>query len=115
MPSDLRLRQGTLTPRHLARQAGIAMRQSRPQHGREPLDSPRTQRALAPRADDLGGHPERLEGFDGALCPSAAGLQERDDFQALAAALALGHVGMVCGWPGARLARNHAAWDQCLE
>ena len=50
--------------------------------------------------------------FDGALGQSAAGVQERDDFQALAAEVALGHVGMVFGWQVSRLARNHAEWYQ---
>jgi DNA invertase Pin-like site-specific DNA recombinase len=53
--------------------------------------------------------------FDGDLGQAAAGVQERDDFQALAAEVALGHVGMVCGWQVARLARNNAAWYQLLD
>jgi len=52
------------------------------------------------------------------MAPSASqqrGSQARGDFQALAAAVALGHVGLVCGWQVARLARNNAAWYQLLD
>ena len=82
---------------------------------REHLDSQLTQRALVHRAEDLGWHPERIEVFDGDLGQSATGLQERDDFKALAAEIALGHVGIVFGWQVSRLARNNAEWYQLLD
>ena len=50
--------------------------------------------------------------FDGDLGQSATGSQERGDFQALAAEVALGHVGIVFGWQVSRLARNNADWYQ---
>ena len=112
MPPELSLSPVNMTPRHLDRKAVISMRQSSPQHVREPLDRQRTQRTLLHRAAHLGWHPERIDVFDGDRGQSAAGVQERDDFQALAAEVALGHVGMVCGWQVSRLARNHAAWYQ---
>ena len=112
MPPALSLSHGKMTPRHLDRKAVISMRPSSPKHVREHLDSPRTPRTLIHRAEHLGWHPERIEVFDGDLGQSAAGVQERDDFQALAAEVALGHVGMVFGWQVSRLARNNAEWYQ---
>jgi DNA invertase Pin-like site-specific DNA recombinase len=115
MPPELSLSQVKITSRPLARKAVISMRPSSPKHVREPLDSPRTQRTLSRRADGLGWHPERMEVCDGDLGQSAAGRHERDDFQALAAEVALGHVGMVFGWQVSRLARNNAEWYQLLD
>jgi DNA invertase Pin-like site-specific DNA recombinase len=115
MPPDRSLSQGKITPRHLDRKAVIDIRQSSPKHVREHLGSQLTQRTLIHRAERLGWHPERIDVFDGDLGQAAAGVQERDDFQALAAEVALGHVGMVCGWQVARLARNNAAWYQLLD
>ena len=115
MPPDLSLRQVKITPRHLERKAVISMRQSSPKHVREHLDSQLTQRTLIRRAEHLGWHPERIEVFDGDLGQSAAGMHERDDFKALAAEVALGHVGVVFGWQVSRLARNNAEWYQLLD
>ena len=112
MTSTLHLSQGKLTPRHLERQAVLYMRQSSPQQVRDHLDSQLTQRALVERAQSLGWHADRIEVCDGALGQSATGGQEREDCKALAAEVALGHVGVVFGWPVSRLARNHAACYQ---
>src|SRR5215471_6656605 len=115
MPPDLSLSQVKITPRHLDRKAVISIRQSSPKHVREHLDSQLTQRTLIHRAAHLGWHPERIDVFDGDLGQSAAGGQERDDFKALAAEVALGHVGIVFGWQVSRLARNNAEWYQLLD
>jgi DNA invertase Pin-like site-specific DNA recombinase len=115
MSPDLSLRQVKMTSRHLERKAVISMRQSSPKPVREPLDSQLTQRTLIRRAAHLGWHPERIEVFDGDLGQSAAGMHERDDFQALAAEIALGHVGVVFGWQVSRLARHNAEWYQLLD
>src|SRR5215470_5340270 len=93
-----------ITPRHLDRKAVIYIRQSSPKQVREHLDSQLTQRTLIHRAEHLGWHPDRIDVFDGDLGQSAAGVQERDDFKALAAEVALGHVGIVFGWQVSRLA-----------
>ena len=85
MPPDLSLSQVKITPRHLERKAVISIRQSSPKQVREHLDSQLTQRTLIRRAEHLGWPPERIEVFDGDLGQSAAGMQERDDFKALAA------------------------------
>ena len=97
------------------RKAVISIRQSSPKQVREHLDSQLTQRTLIHRAEHLGWHPERIDVFDGDLGQSAAGVQERDDFKALAAEVALGHVGIVFGWQVSRLARNNAEWYQLLD
>jgi DNA invertase Pin-like site-specific DNA recombinase len=115
MPPDLTLSQVKLTLRHLERQAVIYIRQSSPKQVREHVDSQLTQRALVGRAQSLGWHPERIAVFDGDLGQSATGIHERDDFKALAAEIALGHVGAVFGWQVSRLARNNAEWYQLLD
>src|SRR5215470_3764285 len=115
MPPDLSLSQVKITPRHLDRKAVISIRQSSPKQVREHLDSQLTQRTLIHWAAHLGWHPERIDVFDGDLGQSAAGVQERDDFKALAAEVALGHVGIVFGWQVSRLARNNAEWYQLLD
>ena len=115
MHPDLHLSQVKITPRHLERKAVIYIRQSSPKQVREHLDSQLTQRALAGRAQSLGWHSERIDVFDGDLGQSATGSQERGDFRALAAEVALGHVGIVFGWQVSRLARNNADWYQLLD
>lgn len=115
MTSTLHLSQVKLTPRHLERKAVIYIRQSSPKQVRDPLDSQLTQRALVDRAQSLGWHADRIEVFDGDLGQSATGGQEREDFKALAAEVALGHVGVVLGWQVSRRARNNAEWYQLLD
>jgi DNA invertase Pin-like site-specific DNA recombinase len=115
MHPDLNLSQVKITPRHLERKAVVYIRQSSPKQVREHLDSQLTQRALVGRAHSLGWHPERIAVFDGDLGQSATGSQERGDFTALAAEVALGHVGIVFGWQVSRLARNNADWYQLLD
>ncbi len=114
MTSTLHLSQVKLTPRHLERKAVIYIRQSSPKQVRDHLDSQLTQRALVDRAQSLGWHADRIEVFDGDLGQSATGGQEREDFKALAAEVALGHVGVVFGWQVSRLARNNAEWYQII-
>ena len=109
------LSQVNITSLHLERKAVIYIRQSSPKQVREHLDSQLTQRTLVRRAQSLGWHPERIEVFDGDLGQSATGVQERDAFKALAAEVALGHVGIVFGWQVSRLARNNAEWYQLLD
>ncbi len=104
-----------ITPQHLERKAVIYIRQSSPKQVREHLDSQLTQRALLERAQALGWHRERIEVLDDDLGHSAAQAQGRDGFKALAAEVALGHVGMVFGWDVSRLARNNADWYQLLD
>jgi DNA invertase Pin-like site-specific DNA recombinase len=104
-----------LAPHHLERKAVISIRQSSPKQVREQLDSQLTQRALVERAEQLGWPADRIEIFAGDLGQSASSAQERDDCKALAAEIALGHVGVVFGWQVSRLARNNADWYQLLD
>ena len=115
MHAHLHLSQMKITPFHLERKAVIYIRQSSPKQVREHLDSQLTQRTLVERAQSLGWYPDRIEVFDGDLGQSATGVQARDDFKALAAEVALGHVGIVFGWQVSRLARNNAEWYQLLD
>jgi DNA invertase Pin-like site-specific DNA recombinase len=115
MAANLNLNPVKLTPQHLERKAVISIRPSSPKQVREHVDSQLTQRTLVDRAHHLGWHADRIEVFDGALGQSATGQAERGDFKALAAAIALGHVGVVFGWQVSRLARNNAAGYPLLD
>lgn len=115
MNVNLSLAQSKITPGHLERKAVIYIRQSSPKQVREHVDSQLNQRALIERAQALGWHPERIEVLDGDLGQSATSVHGRDDFKALAAEVALGHVGIVFGWDVSRLARNNADWYQLLD
>ena len=115
MNANLSLAQSKITAHHLERKAVIYIRQSSPKQVRENVDRQLNQRALVERAQDLGWHPERIEVLDGDLGQSATTPHGRGDFNALAAAVALGHVGIVFGWDVSRLARNNADWYQLLD
>jgi DNA invertase Pin-like site-specific DNA recombinase len=115
MNVNIALTQVRITPQHLERKAVIYIRQSSAKQVRENFDSQLNQRALTERAQALGWHRERIEVFDGDLGQSGAHIQGRDDFKALAAEVALGHVGIVFGWEVSRLARNNADWYQLLD
>jgi len=115
MNANLNLAQAKITPLQLERKAVVYIRQSSPKQVREHVDSQLTQRALAERARSLGWHPERIEILAGDLGQSATQTQSRDDFKALAAEVALGHVGIVFSWDVSRLARNNTDWYQLLD
>jgi DNA invertase Pin-like site-specific DNA recombinase len=115
MNSPTGLAQAKVQPAHLARRALVYIRQSSPKQVRENRGSQLNQRALVERARELGWHPERIEVLDGDLGQSGAVSAGRQDFQALTAAVALGHVGIVLGWEVSRLARNNADWYQLLD
>jgi DNA invertase Pin-like site-specific DNA recombinase len=104
-----------ITSKHLERKAIVYVRQSSPKQVREHIDSQLSQRALVERAQHLGWHPDRIEVLDKDLGISASQAQCRDDFKALAAEVALGHVGIVFGWDVSRLARNNVDWYQLLD
>jgi DNA invertase Pin-like site-specific DNA recombinase len=104
-----------ISPTHLERQAIVYVRQSSPKQVRENQESQANQRALVERAQTLGWHRERIVVLDADLGQSAAQVAGRDDFKALAAEVALGHVGILFGWEVSRLARNNADWYQLLD
>src|SRR5579871_107398 len=104
-----------ITPTHLERQAIIYIRQSTTKQVRLTTESQRNQRALVERALALGWKGERIVILDADLGQSGASTTGRDDFTQLAAAVALGHVGILFGWEVSRLARNNADWYHLLD
>lgn len=112
---NINLVNNKITSSHLERKAVVYLRQSTPKQVRENFDSQLCQRTLIERAQNLGWHRDRIEVLDGDLGQSASQAQCRDDFKALAAEVALGHVGIVFGWDVSRLARNNADWYQLLD
>jgi DNA invertase Pin-like site-specific DNA recombinase len=107
-----------ITPRHLARQALIYVRQSSPTQVQRHPESARRQYALAERAQRLGWTPEHITVIDEDQGKSGAGsaaAQGRDGFAQLVSAVGLGEVGLVLALEVARLARNSAEWYRLLE
>lgn len=104
-----------ITSKHTERKAIVYLRQSSQKQVREHIDSQLSQRTLAERAKTLGWHSSRVEVFDADLGLSANQAECRDDFKAMIAEVALGHVGIVFGWDVSRLARNNADWYQLLD
>jgi DNA invertase Pin-like site-specific DNA recombinase len=70
---------------------------------------------LAQRAEALGWSSERIEVIDTDLAQSGQDSQYRTGFQALVAAVSLGHVGIIFGYEVSRLARNNSDWYHLLD
>jgi len=104
-----------ITSVHLERLAIVYIRQSSTKQVRHNQESQLNQRALVERAQALGWHQQRVKVLDADLGQSAAHAAGRTDFKALAAEVALGHVGIIFGWEVSRLARNNADWYQLLD
>ncbi len=104
-----------ITPVHLERSAIVYVRQSSLKQVRQNQESQLNQRSLVERAQTLGWHQERIKVLDADLGQSAASTEGRDDFKALTAEVALGHVGIIFGWEVSRLARNNADWYRLLD
>ena len=104
-----------ITTVHLQLLAVVYIRQSSGKQVRQNQESQFNQRALVHRAEALGWHPQRIQVLDGDLGQSGASTAGRDDFKALAAEVALGHVGIVFGWEVSWLARNNADWYHLLD
>ncbi len=104
-----------ITASHLERLAIVYVRQSSAKQVRQNQESQLNQRALVERAQALGWHRQRIQVLDADLGQSAAHADGRDDFKALAAEVALGHVGIIFGWEVSRLARNNSDWYQLLD
>jgi DNA invertase Pin-like site-specific DNA recombinase len=104
-----------ITPAHLELQAIIYVRQSSPKQVRQNQESQFNQRALVERAEALGWHRDRIVVLDADLGQSAREADGRLDFKALAAEVALGHVGIIFGWEVSRLARNNSDWYHLLD
>ena len=97
MPHEFSLSQVKITPRHLERKHVISFNELPASKcgSISTVNSRSAPWSVGPNT--WVGISERIEVFDGDLGPSAAGSQERDDFQALAAEVAVGHVGIVFG------------------
>jgi DNA invertase Pin-like site-specific DNA recombinase len=104
-----------ILPTHLERRAVIYIRQSSTKQVRLNTESPINQRALVDRALALGWSRDRITVLEGDQGHSAASTVGRDDFTALTADVALGHIGIVFGWEVSRLARNNADWYHLLD
>jgi DNA invertase Pin-like site-specific DNA recombinase len=104
----------TITPRHLERQAVVYVRQSTPRQVREHLAGQANQYALVERAVALGWSRSRVQTIDDDLGQSGRD-GTRPGFQALVAAVSLGHVGLILAFEASRLARNNADWYRLLD
>ena len=107
-----------ITPRHLAQQALIYVRQSSPTQVLRHPESARRQYALAERAQRLGWPAEQITIIDDDQGKSGAGsaaAHEREGFARLVSAVGLGDVGLILVLEVSRLARNSAEWYRLLE
>ncbi len=107
--------QSKLSPRHLNRLAYVYVRQSSPAKVQNHRESTERQYGLAERVIALGWRPDAIVTIDDDLGHSASGLEAREGFARMAAAVALGQVGIVVGLEVSRLARNNAAWYRLLD
>jgi DNA invertase Pin-like site-specific DNA recombinase len=103
-----------ITPRHHERQAVVYVRQSTPKQVREHRAGRATQYALVDRALALGWARPRIQVLDDDLGRSGRD-GERPGFQALVAAVSLGHVGLILASEASRLARSTADWYRLLD
>ena len=103
-----------ITPRHRERQAVVYVRQSTPRQVREHRAGQANQYALVERAVALGWSRSRVQTIDDDLGQSGRD-GARPGFQALVAAVSLGHVGLVLAFEASRLARNNADWYRLLD
>ena len=104
-----------IMPQHLERQAHVYVRQSSQRQVEEHLESQKLQYQLVQRAQRLGWTREQIVVVDDDLGKSGASSSERLGFQALVAAVGLGHVGIILVTDVSRLARNCADWYQLLD
>src|SRR5215467_4806750 len=100
---------------HLARQACIYIRQSRPGQVRFNQESKERQYNLANQAKALGWMPERIRILDGDLGHSGEQATHRDDFKTLVSDVAMGQVGAIFSLEASRLARSNKDWHRLLE
>jgi hypothetical protein len=107
-----------ITPRHLAHQVLIYVRQSTPAQIQRHRESARRQYALTARAQQLGWAAEQVTIIDedqGKSSAGSAAAHERAGFGRLVSAVGLGEVGLILALEVARLARNSAEWYRLLE
>jgi DNA invertase Pin-like site-specific DNA recombinase len=104
-----------VTVEHLRREAFVYVRQSTSRQILENTESTRRQYALRDRAVALGWPIEHVHTVDKDQGRSGARAENRDGFQQLVSAVALGHAGIVFGLEVSRLARNNADWQRLVE
>ena len=104
-----------VTAAHLGRDAFLYVRQSTLRQVLDNVESTKRQYALRDRAAALGWPIERIRTIDDDLGLSGARADNRNGFQQLVSAVALGRAGIVLGLEVSRLARNNADWQQLLE
>jgi DNA invertase Pin-like site-specific DNA recombinase len=104
-----------ILPSHLARRAGIYVRQSTTQQITNNQESLKLQYALRQRAIDLGWPEASIDVIDSDLGRSGATTEGRIGFQELVARVALGQIGILIAYDATRLARNCSHWYQLLD
>jgi DNA invertase Pin-like site-specific DNA recombinase len=104
-----------VTPRHLARNAYLYVRQSTLRQVLEHTESTARQYALRQRALALGWPAEQIVVIDCDQGQSGASAADRAGFQQLVAEVGLGHAGIVLGLEVSRLARSSTDWHRLLE
>jgi DNA invertase Pin-like site-specific DNA recombinase len=104
-----------VTPKHLARNAYLYVRQSTLKQVCENTESTMRQYALQERAVVHGWSRERIIVVDDDLGQSGASSADRHGFQRLVSEVSLGRAGIVLGLEVSRLARNCADWHKLLE
>src|SRR3954463_14166926 len=109
------MRSELIDGRHLARRAGIYIRQSTPHQVLTNQESLRLQYDLRRRALDLGWREEDIEVIDSDLGLSGAAAAHRAGFKDLIARVTLGQVGIVLSSEVTRLSRNCTDWYPLLD
>ena len=103
-----------VTPRHLAQNAYLYIRQSTLHQVAVNTESTRRQYDLRRRALELGWGEEQIIVVDTDQGQSGS-TADRIGFQKLVAEVGMGHAGLVMGLEVSRLARNSADWHRLLE
>ncbi len=104
-----------ITPSQLSRLAVVYVRQSTNAQVECNRESTERQYQLRTFAAQLGWPAAAIRVIDQDLGLSGSGLSTRSGFAELAAAVALGHVGIVLALEVSRLARNNADWYRLLD
>lgn len=104
-----------IRPSHLQRLAYIYVRQSTAGQVVRNRESTDRQYKLRHRAIQLGWPEHRVIVLDEDLAQSAAGMEQRGDFEQLITEAALGHAGLILSIEVSRVARNNAEWYRLLD
>lgn len=102
-----------ITADHVKRAAIVYVRQSSPEQVRNHVESTRIQVGLRDKAMAFGWS-DPVTILDD-LGVSASGFAQRAGFQHVAAAVSMGHVGIILCFEASRLSRNSKDWAQLFE